>query len=280
MRVHHLNCATMCPTSARLVNGRGGYLERGEMVCHCLVVETAQGLVLVDTGLGLKDLAAPRASLGGPFLLFVSPRLDPEETAVRQVVRLGYRAEDVRHVIVTHLDVDHAGGLPDFPKAKVHVYATEHAAAMRRETLLERERYRPVQWEHDPSWVLHEEAGEKWFGFGCVREVVPGADVLMVPLFGHTRGHVGVAVNAAGSWILHAGDAYFYHRELEPEPRCTPALAAFQRIVAMDNAARLENQRRLRELHAAHGGEVTVFCAHDPVDLARFVEAERRRSAA
>ncbi len=27
MIVHHLNCATMCPMSARLINGEGGFLE-------------------------------------------------------------------------------------------------------------------------------------------------------------------------------------------------------------------------------------------------------------
>ena len=33
----------------------------------------------------------------------------------------GFRREDVRHILVTHLDFDHAGGLPDFPDAVVHV---------------------------------------------------------------------------------------------------------------------------------------------------------------
>ncbi|WP_373317754.1 MBL fold metallo-hydrolase [Planotetraspora silvatica] len=28
---------------------------------------------------------------------------------------MGYDPADVRHIVVTHLDVDHCGGLPDFP---------------------------------------------------------------------------------------------------------------------------------------------------------------------
>ena len=48
MRVHHLNCGTMCPMSARLINGTGSYFERGRLVCHCLLIETNDGLVLVD----------------------------------------------------------------------------------------------------------------------------------------------------------------------------------------------------------------------------------------
>ncbi len=35
--------------------------------------------------------------------------------------RLGYSINDVRHIILTHLDLDHAGGLHDFPNAAVHV---------------------------------------------------------------------------------------------------------------------------------------------------------------
>jgi glyoxylase-like metal-dependent hydrolase (beta-lactamase superfamily II) len=45
---------------------------------------------------------------------------DPEETAVKRVERLGYAAEDVKHVALTRLHFDHAGGLPDSPQAKVH----------------------------------------------------------------------------------------------------------------------------------------------------------------
>ena len=40
MRVHHLNCGTMCPIGAKAVNGTGGLFEAGRMVCHCLLVET------------------------------------------------------------------------------------------------------------------------------------------------------------------------------------------------------------------------------------------------
>ena len=44
MRAHHINAATLCPRSARLVNGRGPWLGRARMICHVLVVETARGV--------------------------------------------------------------------------------------------------------------------------------------------------------------------------------------------------------------------------------------------
>jgi glyoxylase-like metal-dependent hydrolase (beta-lactamase superfamily II) len=271
MRVHHLNCATLCPVGARLVYGDGGLLARSRMVCHCLLVETNEGLVLVDTGFGLGDLADPRGHLGRLFLGALAPRLDPEETAVRQVEALGFRRSDVRHLVPTHLDLDHAGGLSDFPQATVHVHAAEHAAATARATFWERERYKPAHWAHRPSWALYEARGEPWHGFPCVRELAGlPPEILLVPLFGHTRGHCAVAVDTGERWLLHAGDAYFHHDEMDPErPRCTPALATFQRVVAVDDGARRANQARLRALARERAREVEVFCAHDPVELER-----------
>src|SRR5262249_30836285 len=157
-------------------------------------VETDDGLALVDTGMGLADLAAPRARLGGFFATVIRPRPDPDETAVRRVEKLGFAAADVRHIIVTHLDLDHARGIPDFPRATVHAYRPEHDAAQARATLNERGRYRPIQWR-DARWALHDAdgQGEGWMGFTAVRPL-PGLDIALVPLVGHTRGHCGVAV--------------------------------------------------------------------------------------
>ena len=58
--IHHLNCGTMCPRGARLLAGEGGWLASATTVCHCLLVEGAEGLVLVDTGFGIADTRNPR----------------------------------------------------------------------------------------------------------------------------------------------------------------------------------------------------------------------------
>lgn len=276
MRVHHLNCATMCPFGGRLVSGEGALFAPAKMVCHCLLIETNAGLVLVDTGLGLDDLAHPRERLA-ELVWLVRPRLDPEETAIRQIERAGFRADDVRHVVLTHLDVDHAGGLPDFPRAKIHIHDAELAAATALASRIERMRYRTAQWAHGPDWVRHTPRGEPWYGFQCVRQMegLP-PEVLLVPLAGHTRGHCAIAVDTGGAsggprWLLHAGDAYFFRGEIDPvSPRCPAGLDVFQRILEMDRGARLGNQRRLRELARDHAGDVAIFCAHDPVELERF----------
>jgi glyoxylase-like metal-dependent hydrolase (beta-lactamase superfamily II) len=269
MRVHHLNCATMCPASAKLVTADGGLFDAGRMICHCLLIETPRGLVLVDTGLGLHDIEDPVGRLGRIFLTLTRPRLDAGETAARQIERLGLDPRDVKHVVVTHLDLDHAGGISDFPSASVHVFATEHEAAMAKRTLSERNRYRSRQWQHGPKWVQHRVEGDSWFGFEQVRILDEGdPDVLLVPLHGHTRGHCGVAVRTPERWLLHCGDAYFFRGEMDvANPHVTPGLGFFQRMVAIDNDARVKNQDRLRALVAAHNGDVKVFSAHDAVEF-------------
>jgi hypothetical protein len=50
-------------------------------------------------------------------------------------------------------------------------------------------------------------------------------------------------------------------------------LRAFQRLVAVDNDARKHNQARLRELHLNHSSEINMFCAHDPAELERAIQA-------
>jgi glyoxylase-like metal-dependent hydrolase (beta-lactamase superfamily II) len=283
MRVHHLDCGTMCPASARLVNGHGGWLEPARMVCHCLLVEGSDGLVLVDTGLGTEDIDDPKRRLLGMFLRVARPTLDRRQTALAHVERLGFHREDVRHIVPTHLDLDHVGGLSDFPAASVHVFEPELRAATERATRKERERYRPVQFAHGPRWVPHTVAGDTWLGFERVR--VLGDDIALVPLVGHTRGHCAVAVKDETGWLLHAGDAYFFHGEVDPaRPRSTPGLAVFQSLIAMDDAARRNNQKRLRELVRQHGDTVRVFSAHDPSELdamasARPAQADRRPAA-
>jgi glyoxylase-like metal-dependent hydrolase (beta-lactamase superfamily II) len=258
----------MCPFGGRLVSGRGGIFERAELVCHCLLVESNDGLILVDAGLAHADLANPIERLGRPFVLVANPRIDPDDTALSHVLRLGFQHEDVRHIVLTHGDLDHAGGLSDFPNAQVHVFEKEHAAIMS-PTAREKHRYRRAHFAHDPKFVVHPVDGETWRGFSALRVIdAVKDDLMMIPLVGHTRGHVGVAVRGGDRWWLHAGDAYFHRQQMDPErPSIPGGLGGFQRFADVDTRARVENQERLRKLSNEGGADLTVFCAHDPVEF-------------
>ncbi|GII04869.1 MBL fold metallo-hydrolase [Planobispora takensis] len=247
MKVHHLNCGTMLPPASP------------RMVAHCLLIETGGDLVLVDTGFAVGEDRLARG-----FTRMVRPTLDPAEAALNRIRELGLDPGDVRHIVLTHLDPDHAGGLRDFPRARVHLHAAELAAAVHPVTAGERRRYLPAQWAHHPDWMTYDDAGEELFGLRA--RPLEGVDGLaLVPLAGHTRGHSGVAVDTGAGWLLHAGDAYYFHGEIGTPPRCPLMLRAAQRAVAVDHAQRLANLARLRELPS----RVEVFSAHDALELAR-----------
>lgn len=273
MRIHFLNGISTCPLGGALMDGESLTSLRGRLTCTCLLLETDQGLVLVDTGLGLRDVQDPRGRLGGFFRALVRPALREEMTALRQIQRLGFDARDVRHIVLTHLDFDHAGGLDDFPHAAVHLMVVERNYALAQQTWLDRQRFRPQQWSTRDQWRVYQSGeGESWYGFECVRglEGVP-PEILLVPLVGHTHGHAGVAVNDGSRWLLHAGDAYFYHAELDPErPRATPGLVLYQALMEKDREARLWNQDRLRDLRRHFADEIEIFCSHDPREFERL----------
>lgn len=256
MRVHHLNCGTLASPG-------------GTMVCHVLLVETNAGLVLVDSGFGLADCADPARRLG-PARHILRPLLRADETAARQVERMGFRRDDVRHIVVTHLDLDHIGGLADFPQARVHVTATEARHAMHAPPVGARMRYRRLQWAHLPQVVEHEAAGEAWRGFAAAKEldgIAPG--IVLIPLPGHSPGHAAVAVDAGAHWVLHCGDAFYTRGTLDGETPVRGLLRLAEWLMADDRAQVRANHERLSELWQRADPDLMIVSAHDPELLAR-----------
>lgn len=282
MRIHHLNCGTCCPVGGRLFDGYSAS-PSAHLVCHCLLIESEAGLVLIDTGYGMRDVRHPRERLSGFFLALNRPRLSREETAVEQVRALGFDPGDVRHIVLTHLDFDHAGGIEDFHNARIHVTAHEKEVADERRggAFVSRKRYRPQQWDEAADWSLYPMGGgERWFGFDAVRDLAGlPPEILLVPLAGHTWGHAGVAIKEDdGRWLFYAGDAYFHHGEVGGVTRaCPPGMRAYQDFMQVDRDARMANQRRIRELSVDQADAVRIFCAHDATEFEMLAGGDQPR---
>ncbi len=242
-----------------------------QIVCHVLLVETDHphsGLVLVDTGFGLQDCENP--SRIGPFRYIGRPELLPGETAARQIEGLGFDRNDVRHIVITHFDLDHIGGLADFPHAQIHVTAAEALGAVHAPTRQEKIRYRRQQWAHGPNLVEHNPGGESWRGFAAAQPLdAIGPGFVLIPMPGHSRGHAAVAVDAGNRWILHCGDA-FYHSGTIDGHSPVPALLRVQEVLtAFDRKQLRANQERIAELYRRQEPDLLIVCAHDPTLYAR-----------
>ncbi|MEU1204136.1 MBL fold metallo-hydrolase [Nocardia sp. NPDC005825] len=259
MKVHHLNCGTMRPRATP-----------AGLICHVLLVETPSGLALIDSGLGLQDIRFP-AQRFGPGRFYVRPAFDPAETAISRIRALGFEPEDVRHIVLTHFDADHAGGLSDFPWAQIHLTGAEAFAAQHPHTLMERERYRPALRAHQPKLVEHSPAaGEAWRGFTAAEElteIAPG--IVLINLPGHSRGHAAVAVDAGDRWVLHVGDSFYHHGQLDGSHSAPRALTAMERVIAYDWKQVEANHQCLTELWTAADPDLLLINSHDPHLLER-----------
>lgn len=239
MKIHVLNGLT--------INTRWPLPWRTGLVC--LLVETRRGLVLVEAGLALEDYRDPTAIIN-LFRIFTRMPFDPEQAIIRQVKRLGFIPQDVRHIVLTHMHFDHCGGIADFPWARVHVHANEYQDIryLRFRRWADGGYNRRVL-SHEPDLALYESVNANWLGFDAIRLPFK-KEIYLVPLFGHTRGHCGVAIKSDNGWYFHVGDAGSFTGRVP---------AWLLRIFIGPHHA------RLRAFESAHP-EVRMFTGHMPLD--------------
>ncbi len=153
--------------------------------------------ILVDTGYD-ADEAARR---GRPI------QRDP----ARAVEALGWSAEDLDTVIVTHLHYDHAGGLGRYPRARFHVQEAEMGFATG-PCMCDPELRAPYTAEHVCDMVRHVYSGRVEFHAGD-GEVASG--VTLHKVGGHSRGLQAVRVMKSKGPVCLASDASHYYENFE-----------------------------------------------------------------
>ena len=261
MKIYEVNATSMCPTAGKLLPKA----FPGEIICHCLIIESKEGLILVDTGMSLDTLYNPKDKLGVMnYVLNVEAR--PDLAMINQIKELGFSPRDVKHIIPTHLDNDHCEAICDFPHATIHTSMLEINNARRPQSANAKARY--LNFQEHRNWKIHSFLdGEDWFGFKGVKAIESlGDDILLIPLYGHTPGHFGVAINTDQGWLLHAGDSYYDRRELESPEEVPLGTKLFVKSIHENKnlaAKNLENLRFLRQKHR----DIKLMCSHDPSEF-------------
>lgn len=226
---------------------------RLRLVSQSFAIEADGRRILVDAGIGNGK---PRANPAWHDL-----RTD----FLQRLAAVGFAADDIDLVLLTHLHTDHVGGCtqavagawtPTFAKAR-HVVAraewdywagTELEPARRQ---MFEDSVHPLR---DAGLVDRVDTGDG--------PLVVAAGVTLVPSPGHTPGHVAVRIDSAGETALITGDAV-HHPVQVARPHLTSC-------VDIDPAAAVASRRAL--LAAAHEGRHLVLGTHFPDPVAVRVE--------
>jgi len=129
MIIYPIKCGTILMESAYATPG-----HNEGMAARCAVglflIEHKDALVLVDTGNHPRVAEDAAAYWGKDVAEYLKPQMEPDDAADKQLARLGYKTSDVDIVVLTHMHLDHAGGMCLFPDAQFYIQAEELAAAM------------------------------------------------------------------------------------------------------------------------------------------------------
>jgi N-acyl homoserine lactone hydrolase len=177
------------------------------------------GPVLVDAGLHPSVAVKPRENLGRVAVrAFRALQMDPGQTLPAQLRERGIEPAAVGAVVMTHLHVDHASGISEFPDATFVVSRAEWDAATSQGRL---HGYMTRQFDHAFDYRLldFDAAGDdgpgSFSGFARSFDLFGDGSVRAVYTPGHTLGHVSVVVRTRRGEVLLAGDAIHLRRNLD-----------------------------------------------------------------
>ncbi len=230
----------------------------GALPIYVWVVEHPEGVILVDTG----DTAQAPEGWQHPFhTLATRKTIQPEQEIVPQLGTLGITPADVRWVVLTHLHIDHDGGMKSFPNAEFVVATGEYRQAAGFAGRLRG--YVPQRWPKDWRPRRIDFAPEPFGTFERSFRLTKAGDVRLVPTPGHTAHHLSVVVQTGGLNYFLAGDASY-----------TEALMLVGAVdgVSPDGRAAQETLVRIRRFAER---QATVYLpTHDPEAAIRL---ERRQ---
>lgn len=204
MRVHAIQAGRLIGNKT-FMRGEGwssavGRRENFEFPAMVYIVEHPDGHIAIDTGMNTRRWATP-----GPTRRFLPSAViesEADEIGPRMQAE-GLEPEDVRRVVLTHLDPDHVGGVGYFPNAEFIVHRREHEFAW---TFMGKLRQRPKEWPSGFEPTLYDLESELYGPFPESKRLTESGDIRLVPLPGHTIGQVGAILSTNGVALFFAAD--------------------------------------------------------------------------
>jgi N-acyl homoserine lactone hydrolase len=214
------------------------------------LVEHDQGLVLFDTGCAPEVASDPEGYWGPAAKFLRNIRYSKEQVVDQQVKLHGYQPADVKYVVVSHLHLDHSGGMKLFPNAQFLVMKGELPYA-----------YWPDRRARN-GFILNDllpTRGFDWKEFEGDTDLFGDGSLMMLKTAGHTPGECSLKVRLKDFSIVLTGDTVHIRPQLV-------TLAAMDSDY--DTAEASASIKRLRDLESS--GEAQLWVSHAPEDWANF----------
>jgi len=200
------------------------------------LIDHPKGLALFDTGMKLDNWPAHYRPDGDQR---------PDQMIDLQLANIGYKPDDIKYVIMSHMHLDHAGGMPLFPKSTFIVRKSELRAAW---------------WPEDfqVHYIFDDYKDTRGFKFIELDDteafdVFQDGSVICIDTKGHSQGHQSLVVNLpnSGRFVLTADAAAM--AEILDEG-ILPAVT-WNAEEALRSVRKVQHMRR---------EGATVLMAHDP----------------
>ncbi len=188
-----------------------------EPVPAFLIRHPGYGPILVDTGLHPSIASDPTENMGRFGNWFYRPQLEPGDDISSQLRDRGVDPASIRLVILTHLHLDHASGIADFPDATLIVSAPEWKAATTGTFPSLRGYHRP-QYDYAFDFRTASFDGDQvrsYASFGRTIDLFGDGSVRLAFTPGHSSGHQSVIVRLKDRDMAIAGDALYLESQLE-----------------------------------------------------------------
>jgi N-acyl homoserine lactone hydrolase len=246
MRVHVIETGRVQIKASQIV-GRGHGLARriaplfdaewsDWLPVNAYAIEHRDGVILVDTGVSAAVKRLPRWH--PYFRSCVRFSIEPEEEAGEQLMALGVAATDIKRVVLTHLHIDHDGGLGHFPMSEILVSPAELQCATGAAGRLRG--YLPQRWPKafDPKPLVLD--GGPCGPFPQSKRLTADGAIVAVATPGHTPNHLSVIVEDGDAAVFIAGDASYTEETMlkgtidgvsDSEDQAAAALAAIRAFV-------------------------------------------------